>query len=302
VDLLKLLEVSELSKNYGEKKALSDVSFSIEKGEIVGLIGRNGAGKTTILKSIGGLISYNRGSVLYRGDDIAKNPELIKEFGILIECAFLDYISAYDNLKILGWANNGSIDAALLQKMEEVLRLVDLYDVRKKKTKTYSFGMKQRLGLAQAILTAKGFLMLDEPFIGLDPVGKEVVKSVILQKARQENQGILFSSHDLPEVADICDRIIMLDKGTCYCVNSSVRKVTYAIVLQNDSIPDEVISRFPTGTEFDKQNQIVYFTDANEGISSINELIRVIVNNNLIIERISSGDEALKQLFNRKES
>ena len=300
---MSLLNIVNLEKSYGEKKVLSGVSFQINPGEIVGLIGRNGAGKTTILKSIAGLKSYSGGNIFYKGNNIAQNSEIIREFGILIECAFLDYISAYDNLKILGWANNGSLDADLLQRIDEVLRLVDLYEVRKKKTKEYSFGMKQRLGLAQAILTAKGFLMLDEPFIGLDPVGKEIVKNAIIKKAREENQGILFSSHDLPDVADICDRVIMLDEGECYSVEASVRRASYIFILKDQPVSDEVLSLLPAGTEFDSHNRTIYFTELNnDTTSSVNSLLQFIVNNGLVIEEIRSGDEVLKQLFNRKES
>lgn len=300
---MSLLEVSKLRKSYSEKEVLHDVSFKVNPGEVVGLIGRNGAGKTTILKSISGLMTYNSGNIFYKGIDINKNPKIIKEFGILIECAFLDYISAYDNLKVLGWANNGVVDGELLKRMEDVLRLVDLYEVRKKKTKAYSFGMKQRLGLAQAILTAKGFLMLDEPFIGLDPVGKEVVKNVIMKKAREENLGILFSSHDLPDVADICDRVIMLEDGYCSCVDSAFRKAAYAIVLQSP-LTAELYGSLPPGAEWDGKSRTIYFTDKEkrdyEEISDINGLLRFITTNNIMIERICSGDEALKQLFDRK--
>lgn len=296
-----LLEVLKLEKSYGEKKVLSDVSFHINPGEVVGLIGRNGAGKTTILKSISGLKSYNSGNIFYKGEDIGKKPELIRDFGILIECAFLDYISAYDNLKIQGWASNGGIDPKLLERLDEVLHLVDLYEVRKKKIKAYSFGMKQRLGLAQAILTAKGFLMLDEPFIGLDPIGKEVVKGAIVKKAREENLGILFSSHDLPDVADICDRVIMIEDGHCSSIDSSPLRASYAIVLKN-ALPDKFIPLLPEGIETDENNLTLFLANQDKGSEStgINKLLRFIVEHDLSVERISSGEETLKQLFCRK--
>ncbi|MDR1753694.1 MAG: ABC transporter ATP-binding protein [Eubacterium sp.] len=301
---MSLLEVRKLEKAYGEKKVLSEVSFQINPGEVVGLIGRNGAGKTTILKSISGLMSYNSGNILYKGKDIGKQPELIRDFGILIECAFLDYISAYDNLKVQGWASSGKLDQDLYMRMDEVLRLVDLYEVRKKKTKAYSFGMKQRLGLAQAILTGKGFLMLDEPFIGLDPVGKEVVKTAIIQKAKEENLGILFSSHDLPDVADICDRVIMLENGYCTAVNSPRLRAKYAIVLKN-ILPDNLFLLIPQGIESDESRKILFLNDQGKSSGDeaidINVLLRFLVQHEIAVDRITFGDETLKQMFNGEE-
>ena len=128
----------------------------------------------------------------------------------MIEPTFIPYLNAHDNLDILlktSGINDGGED------IDELLTEVGLKNKTREKTRAYSFGMKQRLGLAQALLNKPQFLILDEPFVGLDPIGKEIFKNIIIQKAREEKVGILFSSHDLEDVEEICDRIVLIDGG-----------------------------------------------------------------------------------------
>lgn len=235
-----LVEIIHLSKNYDEKIALKDISFSVNKGEIVGLIGKNGAGKSTILKSIAGLLQYNSGEILYNGINCKQKPSVIQDFGILIDCAFLDYISAYDNLKLLYQLDSRHITQDIDTVIDEVFELVGLESVKHKRVRTYSFGMKQRLGLAQAIINGQSFIMLDEPFIGLDPIGKDIVKKAILKKAKEEKYAILFSSHDLEDVAEICDRIVMIDNGVCVYNDVIKQEFEYRIYVKEISKLDKL--------------------------------------------------------------
>lgn len=206
-----MLEVKSLCKKYNNKIAIDGVSFSVNAGEIVALIGANGAGKTTIMNSIAGIIHSTSGDIYYKERDLLKNPNLLSEFGILINATFIDYLNVEENLKLLMQASNLSrLDT---KSIETVLTMVGLENVRKKKVKSFSFGMKQRLGLAQALLSDIKFLMLDEPFVGLDPLGKEIFKNTIVEMAHTEKKGVLFSSHDLKDVEDICDRIVMIKDG-----------------------------------------------------------------------------------------
>lgn len=224
-----LLEVSNLAKAYKTKQALNQVSFSIDKGEIVALIGKNGAGKTTLLNCISYHIKPDGGSVLYKGKDLLSQDSLLNEFGILIQASFFDYLNASDNLKLLMKAS-GITDKKQIDKIvNETLDLVGLSEKKKKYVKTFSFGMKQRLGLAQTLLHQPKFLILDEPFVGLDPIGKEMLKKVIQKKAKEEQAGILFSSHDLFDVGEICDRIIMIEDGTKIFDDVFQYKKTYSI-------------------------------------------------------------------------
>lgn len=206
-----MLEVKSLCKKYKNKIAIDGVSFSVNAGEIVALIGANGAGKTTIMNSIAGIIHSTSGDIYYKEHDLLKNPNLLSEFGILINATFIDYLNVEENLKLLMQATN--VRRLDTKDIGTVLTMVGLENVRKKKVKSFSFGMKQRLGLAQALLSDIKFLMLDEPFVGLDPLGKEIFKNTIVDMAHTEKKGVLFSSHDLKDVEDICDRIVMIKDG-----------------------------------------------------------------------------------------
>ena len=220
-----LLQVKNVTKRYGEKIALNNFSMDICSGEIVALIGENGAGK-----SICRYIMPSTGQIFYKGKNILSDPVIIKEFGILIEPQFLDYISAEENLKLLSKLAGQKFTT----RIKELLEKTELYDSRKKKVKEFSFGMKQRLGLCQCLLTKVGFLILDEPFVGLDPVGKEIFKRTILDMAHEQNIPVLFSSHDLDDVDEICDRVVMISTGKKQLDQQIEHKQTYTVKIETN--------------------------------------------------------------------
>ncbi len=297
-----MIEVMNLSKCYGEKKALSDVSFSVANGEVVGLIGKNGAGKSTILKSIAGLLHFDAGKILYDGIDCSESPHVIKDFGILIECAFLDYINAYDNLKLLYNVDERNDLKKADEKISEVFTLVGLDKVKYKRVKSYSFGMKQRLGLAQAMLTSKTFMMLDEPFIGLDPVGKEIVKKAIVKKAKEENYAILFSSHDLEDVAEICDRIIMIDNGICVYDDVINRLKKYSITIKlNTNVSVDTLRKeaLKIGKNIEVSDTELVFTDSRD-TDTLQKVLELLVSS-CTINEISVTDNMLTEMFEKEK-
>lgn len=208
-----LLQISELSKKYGELIAVDNVSFDVNAGEIVALIGKNGAGKTSILNCISGNIYPTKGDVIYRNCSLLRENSKLNEFGILIEPNFYEFLNAYDNLKILLQITGKKDKEQINKEIMNTLNLVELLPKKNKYVKEFSFGMKQRLGLAEAIINNPDFLILDEPFVGLDPIGKKMLKKVILNKSKSEKAGVLFSSHDLSDVTEICDRVVMIHKG-----------------------------------------------------------------------------------------
>ena len=230
-----LLQVQNVTKQYGEKVALKDFSLDICPGEIVALIGENGAGKTTLLNIICGYCKPSAGQVQYKGKNIVANPLITREFGVLIEPQFLDYISAEENLRLLSQLTNQKQDI----RIKELLEKTELYSSRKKKVKEFSFGMKQRLGLCQCLLTEVGFLILDEPFVGLDPIGKELFKQTILDMAHKQNVPVLFSSHDLDDVDEICDRVVMISKGNKQLDQPLEHKQTYTVKIER-TISDDI--------------------------------------------------------------
>lgn len=230
-----LLQVQNVTKRYGDKIALNDFSMDICPGEIVALIGENGAGKTTLLNTICGYIRPSAGQVQYKGENIIEKPLTIREFGILIEPQFLDYISAEENLRLLSQLVNRKQDT----RIKELLEKTELYSNRKKKVKEFSFGMKQRLGLCQCLLTEVSFLILDEPFVGLDPIGKEIFKQTIMDIAHKQNVPVLFSSHDLDDVDEICDRLVMISNGNKQLDHPLEHKQTYTVKIES-TISDDI--------------------------------------------------------------
>lgn len=287
-----VIAVNSLRKCYGDKIILDNISFEVRKGEIVGLLGRNGAGKTTILKSILGIKSYESGDIFYNNVSLKNNPNLVNEFGSLIECSFLDYVTAEENIKLLLMANDRFNNKNIKEMIDNSFKLVGLENAKKLKTNQYSFGMKQRLGLIQAILFGKQFMMLDEPFVGLDPIGKDIIKNEIINKAKNKNGCVLFSSHDLADVEEICDRVIMINKGKCI-YNGPISKgkvYDFKIVEFNDEIKKQLLYKFKN-INISKENIISVSEE------SVNDILKYIFINNMKIEDLSINNSKLIKLF-----
>ena len=208
-----LLNISHLKKSYGEKTVLRDINLTIEKGEVVGLLGVNGAGKTTLMSCIAGTVPFSEGNIQFCGSDLTKNFHELNKIGFLIKANFLEYLTAEENLRVLG-AYAGISEKELEILVPKTLRIVQLYEKRKEYTTGFSFGQQQRLGVAQAILGKKKLLVLDEPFVGLDSEGKEMLENLILEKSKKDGTAVLLSSHDMEEIEKVCDRVIIMKDGT----------------------------------------------------------------------------------------
>lgn len=209
-----ILDVRHLQKGYKKCSVLKDVSFQIKQGHILGLIGKNGAGKTTLMKSILGLNTNYQGEIIFHGEKLTSSDETMKaEIGSLVDVSFYDDMTAYQNSEVVMMLTKAVPAADQDKRIHELLSFVGLESSSKKSVRSFSFGMKQRLALAQAIITKPVLLILDEPFVGLDPIGIEDVKD-LLRKLCQENQtSIIFSSHQLTEVCDLADDIVILNDG-----------------------------------------------------------------------------------------
>ena len=252
---MKTLIISLLNKKYNNKTILDNINLEINQGEIIGLIGKNGAGKTTLMKAISDLIKY-QGEII--------RPE---EIGLMLDITLLDYLSAYDNIKLLAQLDN--VD---LKEVNDLFDYVELTNVKHKKVNTYSMGMKQRLNLIQAIMGNKKLILLDEPFNGLDPIGKEKIKEYITQKVKEKKTTIIISSHDLTDISELCNRVLFLDKHKIiYDSFNSNLEEQYEIILENN---EKIII---------KQ-------------SELNQKIKDIVNQKIIIKNINKK-EIYHQLF-----
>lgn len=205
-----ILKTKDITKIYGKNKALDKVSIKLKKGEIYGLIGRNGAGKTTLLKTISGLSIPTQGEVSIFGEKIDSENDLLERIGVLIENpGVYPNFTAYENMKLkclsYGIYKSGYIESLLEQ--------VGLENVGKKKTKQFSLGMKQRLGLAMALVGEPDLLLLDEPVNGLDPQGIIEIRDILLKLNMEKNITIIISSHILEELAKLATRFGIIDNG-----------------------------------------------------------------------------------------
>ena len=225
-----ILNFEKIKKSFGQIIALDDVSFNVDKNSIHGILGPNGSGKSTLMRILSGLIKSWSGNIFLHDDKIQKNSnEYLKSFGFMIEePSFYEYLSAEENLKIFCRLLNYNFDVVF-----ESLKRVDLYDWRKTKVKNFSYGMKQRLGIAQAILHDPDILILDEPNNGLDPKGIADMNSLI-EGLQEEGKTICISTHILKDVERLCDSVTVLKKGKLI-LNSSIKDLMIKSKLINIS-------------------------------------------------------------------
>lgn len=207
-----LLEVEGLSKSFKDFHAVKNVSFTVNKGDIYGFLGPNGAGKSTTLRMILGLIYPSSGVIRFRGEEInSSSREYLSHIGALIERPdFYTNLSAYHNLSL--FAQLSKI-ADRENRIQEVLREVKLEDRQHSKVKSYSQGMKQRLGIAQALLHKPELIILDEPSNGLDPQGQADMRDLIVRISKEMNITVILSSHILSEIEQIANRMIIISRG-----------------------------------------------------------------------------------------
>jgi ABC-type multidrug transport system ATPase subunit len=206
------IEVKDLSKKYGNIRAVTNLSFTVYRGDIFGFLGPNGSGKSTTIRIITSLVSPDSGQIKVFGLPLEKNRiEILSRIGTLVEePRFYGYLSAYKNLEILGKLSGKKIGRVQIFKTLELIGLEDRWNSL---VKTFSHGMKQRLGIAQAIIHDPELIILDEPGNGLDPKGIKDIREIILKLNKEFGKTIFISSHILKEVEVMANRMIIIDKG-----------------------------------------------------------------------------------------
>ncbi|QQS34947.1 MAG: ABC transporter ATP-binding protein [Ignavibacteriales bacterium] len=231
----KVIEVSGLSKKFKDLKAVDSLNLSVHRGDVFGFLGPNGAGKSTTIRMLLSLIRPNQGTIKIFGKSLNENRnEILRKVGAIVEKPdFYGYLSAYKNLEILGRLSGADVSR---KKIFELLELVGLEKRFKSKVKTYSHGMKQRLGIAQALLHDPELIILDEPTTGLDPQGMKEIRDLILMLSNEKKKTIFLSSHILYEVELVANRMIIISKGTTKVegevnelLNSNKLRVTFEV-------------------------------------------------------------------------
>jgi ABC-2 type transport system ATP-binding protein len=255
-----VIQLKGVSKVIKGKKIIDSLSFDVYEGEVFGFLGPNGAGKTTTIRMIVGLMRITEGDVVISGKSIKSDFEnAVKEVGAIVENPELyKFMSGYQNLKHFARMQKGISEA----RLKEVIELVGLTDRIHDKVKTYSLGMRQRLGLAQCLLHKPKLLILDEPTNGLDPAGIREIRDYIRRLAQEEGMAVIVSSHLLSEMEMMCDRIGIIQKGKLVdiqtvrdFVGDSEQIYQFEV---NDSVRvEEILSSHTGDFQFEiKENQI----------------------------------------------
>lgn len=206
-----VLTATNLNKTLGGRKIIDNLNLQVFQGNIYGFLGKNGQGKTTTIRLMTGLIFPDSGEIKICGNDLRKDfKQAIANVGAIVEApSFYGYLSGYENLKLMA---NLLTDVSK-GRIDEVLNIVGLHKRAKDKVKTYSLGMKQRLGIANALLGNPRLVILDEPTNGLDPQGIREIKELIIQLAAEKDLTFFISSHMLHDIEQICNRIGIIDDG-----------------------------------------------------------------------------------------
>lgn len=218
----KVLEIKNLFKSYGKRKIINNLNMTVFKGDVYGFLGANGEGKTTTIRMITSLIRSDSGEILINEKSVIKNrDQAIKNIGAMVESPkFYENLSGYENLKLMAKLIDGTSD----KDIDKLLELVGLKDRSKDKFASYSMGMKQRLGIANALLGNPDLIILDEPTNGLDPYGMRDINELIVSLAKTSNKTFIISSHLLHEMEGICNRVGILYDGKL-CIEGDVKKL-----------------------------------------------------------------------------
>lgn len=245
-----VLNIKGLSKQYGQRMAVNNLSLDIHKGDIFGFLGPNGAGKTTTIRMVLGLITPTAGSIQILGQDLLQNrTRVLPRVGALIETpALYLYMSGRDNLRAVGSVLGGVSNS----RLDEILALVGLTSRQKDRVGTYSLGMKQRLGIAISLLQDPDLVILDEPANGLDPAGIVEMRDLMHQLS-EEGKTVLISSHQLAEIQQICTRVAIISHGSLIKETTieSITKGEGEFVVQLEKTQDalQLVRQQPWGSQ-----------------------------------------------------
>lgn len=291
-----ILEVKKINKFFGSKQILKDVSFQIKEGEILGFIGPNGAGKTTSIKLMLGLQSISSGDVYINGYNIKENfKKAIERVGAIVESPDLYmYLTGRKNLELIA----NMYKDVTKERIDEVINIAGLGKRIDDKVSKYSLGMRQRLGIAAAIINKPNILILDEPTNGLDPEGIKELRDLLKKLAKKEKMGILISSHNLSELESFITDVCLIKNGEVI-VTSPIKDIvkeettSYTIVLNNTK---SIKTYLPENSEIVDEKTIKVSCD----IDSLQELLANLIKNKYKIYELKENVMSLEEAFLKK--
>ncbi len=303
-----MIEVRNLTKNYGPKTAVNNISFKAEEGQVLGFLGPNGAGKSTTMNILTGYISSTEGQAFINGVDILEDPIKAKSFiGYLPEQPPLYFDMTVDEyLNFVYRLKKCTLPK--VSHLNEICDIVKVNDVRKRLIKNLSKGYKQRVGFAQALVGNPKVLILDEPTVGLDP--KQIIEIRTLIKKLGKNHTIILSSHILPEVQAVCDRIVVINKGRIVADDNAealARNLSadHKLILHIEggseeikkllgSVPD--VERVFVGRQIEEK-VFEYHLEAKEGVDVRREIFKKLAGRNYPILMMRSSELSLEEVF-----
>lgn len=295
---MNVLEVKSLKKRLGKREIIKDISFSITEGEVFGFLGPNGAGKTTTIRMLVGLIAPNAGDILICGESVLRNKEkALKNVGAVVENPELyKYLSGRENLMQIA-----RIRKVSKEDVEDLIKLVGLEDRINEKVGKYSLGMKQRLGLAAALLGNPKLLILDEPTNGLDPSGILDFREIVKKAAKERGMAIFISSHILSEVQNLCDRVAFINGGVIksvedikeHSVKTNLDSLTLSVNANLDSTIDILNELKCVNSAKVHENNIHILIDTG----STNNILKVLIDKKIPIKEIYKDRSELEQRY-----
>ena len=291
-----VLEVKNVTKRIGKKTIIKDINFEIKEGEVFGLVGPNGAGKSTLIKTMLGLDKLTEGTTLINGYDVRKDFEnALQEVGAIIENPeAYDYLTAKKNMEIFS-RMYGKVDK---QQIDELLKLVKLEDRKNHRVRTFSLGMKQRLGIAISLIPNPKLLILDEPTNGLDPIGIKELRDLIKNVSKEKGAAVLISSHILSEIELICDRIAIIDNGEIIEIIEP-KKVDENIEIIDVGLKVEDVTKtyeflLSKGISSIVKDDYIFVKTTKKNIPSINKLL---LDNGIMVYEIKMMKKSLEDEF-----
>ncbi|WP_082121430.1 ABC transporter ATP-binding protein [Corynebacterium uterequi] len=290
-----MIEVRGLGKKFpgNDFYSLRDATFDLNEGDIIGLVGRNGSGKSTLLKMLSKAQRPTEGTIHYNGKDIFSAPNILDDFGFMIEPAFFPQISVEENLEFFLKIQKKNHDRP---KIAPTLELVGLWEARKRKPRTFSFGMKQRTALAIALVSKPSIVFLDEPFVGLDPVGVQSLLDILKKWSSENGTSMIISSHQLNELRELCNRYLFIESGNLTDnVNDNLIKTTVTLNAEAEGNIDETLSKIllESNVAFEGHRIAIPSTLDN---ALMNRLYMELGSRNLI-KSVDSRKDSLENLF-----
>ncbi|MCM3512487.1 MULTISPECIES: ABC transporter ATP-binding protein [Carnobacterium] len=290
------VEINHLNKTIGKKKIIKDLSLNIKKGEVFGLLGPNGAGKTTTIRMIVGLIEITAGSVKICGHDVKTNhKEALENVGAIVENPEMyPFLSGLENLKYFSRMHKD----ISTEKIEEIVKFVNLEGRIKDKVKTYSLGMRQRLGIAQSLLNNPKVLILDEPTNGLDPAGIKELRQYIQTLAHEKGVTVIVSSHLLSEIELMCDRVAIIKEGELIAIENLKEKTSHRNyqlkVSPNDKARELLVKEYQVHSQV--TNGLLEFQLSAPNLE-MPDIVKLFVGNNIAIYSIEPKENSLEDKF-----